>query len=115
MELGNGKDDHEMIATLLLYNESLESLDISHNQISKVRRMFANLLRNRMSNILSIDLSNNAMEIEDFTTLMKVIGEESSFGNLHFKLRLLMIHSNPMRDFDFKIKKYLDEYYKSNK
>ncbi|CDW87576.1 UNKNOWN [Stylonychia lemnae] len=113
MNLGEQVYDYENLSTLLLYNEYLEVLDLSKNKLSNVFKMFTNLVRNRCSNILSINLSDNLIEIEDFTRLMGVLDKESSFGHLHFKLRLLNLHQNPMKDFDFKVQKLLSSYYQS--
>ena len=89
MKLGTNHKYYEDLSTLLLFNEYLEVLDLSKNKIKKIHKMFADLVRNRCSNILSFNLSDNDIEIEDFTMFMKVIERESSYGNLHFKLRLL--------------------------
>ena len=100
--------DHEMVSTLLLYNECLESLDLSFNKLSKLGRVMPSLVRNRCSNLMRLDLSQNEAEIEDFVAMMKSLQPESAFGSLHFKLRLLLLNSNPMMAFDFKIRKILE-------
>ena len=95
----------------MLYNERLESLDLSNNELFKINQIFVNLIRNRSSNLLQINLSDNKIEYEEFSMMMKTVEKESSFGNLHFKLRVLNLMGNPMRDFDFKVQKLLRTYY----
>lgn len=58
-------------------------------------------------------MANNSVEIEDFTNMMTRynIEKETAFGNLHFKLRVLNLSNNPMKDFQFKVDKYLDSFY----
>jgi hypothetical protein len=53
--------------------------------------------------------------MEEFIAMMAKtnLERESSFGNLHFKLRLLNLNFNPLKDFDFKINKILKSYYES--
>ena len=87
----------------LLYNETLELLDLSKNEISKISKPFLDLVRNRSSNLLSISLEENKIEIDEFLEMIKIIETESPFGKLHFKLRILNLVSNPMKDFDMKI------------
>ena len=64
-----------------------------------------NLVRNRNSNVLEMDLSNNMIDIEEFTGMMSKLNmaKESAFGNLHFKLRILNLIENPMKDMEYKI------------
>ena len=60
---------------------------------------------------MHLDLSYNHIEIEEFAAMLKVLSGESHFGNLHFKLRLLNLMGNPMKAFDYKIEKMLDQFY----
>jgi Leucine-rich repeat (LRR) protein len=106
-----------MISNVMLYNESLQSLSLAHNSLTKMSPIMQQLIRNRCSNLLELDLSHNSIEVEEFTTLMTKmnIERESHFGNLHFKLRVLNLSNNPMRDFQFKVDKLMKEYYKPDK
>ena len=72
-----------------------------------------NLVRNRCSNILELNLSHNLIEAEEFSRMMTQLNmeRESSFGNLHFKLRILQLAENPMKQFETKIDKILTAYY----
>jgi Leucine-rich repeat (LRR) protein len=65
--LGIGEDryDIEMIGTILLYNESLQSLDLSHNSISRIAPLMQQLIRNKCSNLLELNLAYNAIEAEE--------------------------------------------------
>lgn len=76
---------------------------MSNNDLFKVNQIFINIVRNRSSNLLELNLSDNKIEIDEFINIMKTIERESSFGNLHFKLRVLNLMQNPMKDFDFKV------------
>ena len=75
-----------------------------------------NLVRNMCSNILELDLTHNLIEYEEFAGMFTKcnIDSDSCFGNLHFKLRILNLFNNPMKDFAFKINKKLKEYHSSN-
>ena len=81
----------------------MEYIDLGSNLLSKVHKIFENLVRNRSSNLLHINMSNNQIEVEDFIMMMKNIEKESSFGNLHFKLRVMNLTYNPLKDFDYKV------------
>ena len=111
MRLGLLPSDSQMISELVLYNETLENFDLSMNELSKVRKIFMELVRNRLSNLMELDLSSNQIDIDEFIALLKIIEVESSFGHLHFKLRFLNLVNNPMKDFDFKVQRKLKEYY----
>jgi hypothetical protein len=68
-----------------------------------------NVVRNRNSNLLELDLSHNLIEIDEFTLMMSKLNmaKESAFGNLHFKLRILNLNENPMKDMEYKVKQKL--------
>jgi len=91
MGLCESSYDLENLCTVLLYNETLVSLSLSHNSISKLTPLMTNLVRNRMSNLLELDLSYNQIDIDEFVGMMAKnnMSKESAFGNLHFKLRIL--------------------------
>jgi len=91
MGLGESSYDLENLCTVLIYNETLVSLSLSHNSISKLTPLMTNLVRNRMSNLLEFDLSYNHIDIDEFVMMMAKnnMSKESAFGNLHFKLRIL--------------------------
>lgn len=82
---------------------------MSNNQISKLQLLMTNLVRNKCSNILEINLSKNAIEAEEFSRMMSQLNmeKEAAFGNIHFKLRILNLSENPMKDFDSKVNKIL--------
>ncbi len=58
---------------MLLFNETLESLDFSYNKLSKMGKIIQNLVRNNNSSLLKLDLSHNKLEIEDFTILLNTL------------------------------------------
>jgi len=91
MGLCESSYDLENLCNVLLYNETLVSLSLSHNSISKLTPLMTNLVRNRMSNLLELDLSYNQIDIDEFVGMMDKnnMSKESAFGNLHFKLRIL--------------------------
>jgi hypothetical protein len=91
MGLGESSYDTDNLCNVLLYNETLVSLSVSHNSISKLTPLMTNLVRNRMSNLLEFDLSHNLIDIDEFVGMMAKnnMSKESAFGNLHFKLRIL--------------------------
>ncbi len=70
-------------------------------------------MRNRFSNILELNLSHNLIEAEEFSRMLTQLNmeKESAFGNLHFKLRILNLTENPMKEFDTKIDKILSTFY----
>ncbi len=72
-----------------------------------------NIVRNKCSNLLQVNLSHNQIESEEFSRMMSQLNmeKESAFGNLHFKLRILNLNDNPMKDFDKKVNKILTDYY----
>jgi Leucine-rich repeat (LRR) protein len=91
MGLGESSYDIENLCNVLLYNETLVTLSVSHNSISKLTPLMTNIVRNRMSNLLEFDLSYNQIDIEEFIGMLAKnnMSKESAFGNLHFKLRML--------------------------
>ena len=72
--------------------------------------MILNLIRNKCSNLLELNFSDNLFEYEEFSSALTKVGleKESQFGNLHFKLRILNLRDNPMKDFYQKVNKLLD-------
>lgn len=57
--VGASSYDIDNLCNVLLYNETLISLSVSHNSITKLTPLMTNLVRNRMSNLLEFDLSFN--------------------------------------------------------
>lgn len=45
--------------------------------------------------------------------MIKILESESTIGNLHFKLRILNLLNNPMKDFDLKLTKRLENFYQN--
>ncbi len=77
LELGEHTNDHELVSIILLYNETLEHLDLSRNNLYKSTKIFQNLTRNRNSNILHLNLSHNKFEIEEFSIIIKLLEKDS--------------------------------------
>lgn len=113
MGVGASNYDTDNLCNVLLYNETLISLSLSHNSISRLTPLMTNLVRNRMSNLMEFDLSFNQIDIDEFVGMMAKnnMSKESAFGNLHFKLRLLNLKENPLQQMEYKVDQKLKEYY----
>lgn len=113
--LGIGEDryDTELLSAILLYNETLQSLDLSSNRISKLTPLMQQLIRNRCSNLLELNLARNEIEAEEMASMLKKLSleRESAFGNLHFKLRLLNLAHNPATQMEAKVARLLEAFY----
>lgn len=83
----------------------------------KPKQLFTNLVRNRNSKVYKLVLSNNDFEMYDFNEMLKIIDEDSVFGDRqHFKLRFLALSNCPnLSPFEFKMKSRLDEFYSRRK
>ena len=111
--IGGDRADYELLSSLLLFNETLQSLSLRHNSISRLTPLLTAIVRNRCSNLLELSLANNAIEAEELVLAFQKtnLERESCFGNLHFKLRILNLCGNPMEDLHFKVKKLLAQFY----
>jgi len=71
------------------------------------------LIRNRCSNLLELNLSRNQIEAEELANMIKKLGleRESAFGNLHFKLRVLNLAHNPASQMEGKVARVLEGFY----
>ena len=59
MDFGDSNQDLQMLSDFFLFNETLEYVDFSHNQIKKLALPIKNLVRNRLSNILTLNFESN--------------------------------------------------------
>lgn len=66
-----------MLSEFFLFNEYIENVDLSHNNIMKVGKSIKNLVRNRSSNIHTLIMDFNEIPIEEFIGMMKEIEMES--------------------------------------
>ena len=107
--IGSSKYDIDNLCNVLLYNETLVSLSVSNNSLTKLVPLMTNLVRNRMSNLLEFDLSHNQIDIDEFVGMITKnnMHRESAFGNLHFKLRILNLKENPLQDMEYKVNQKL--------
>lgn len=77
MQFGKSLKDQNMLSEFFLFNEYIENVDLSHNNIMKVGKSIKNLVRNRSSNIHTLIMDFNEIPIEEFIGMMKEIEMES--------------------------------------
>lgn len=108
----------QLIADIVLYNETLRKLDLSGNKLSRLKPLFENLVRNRNSQIQKLVLSRNDWEVREIGEMHKAMDKESLFGGerQHFQLRLVNLNDCPALDSQqIETKKKLDEFYEKRR
>ena len=86
-----------LLEDLAIYNERIEVLDLSQNQLSRFKGFFKNLQRNWFSKLTKLVLAFNHVslrDLEDFCEIFEV--ESRAFERLLFVLRVVDLRGNPL-------------------
>jgi hypothetical protein len=87
----------ELLETFALYNEKLEDIDFSDNQLSRLKGFFRNLNRNWFSKLTRLSLARNQLIMRDLTDFIEIFERDSRvFDRLLFVLRFLHLEGNPL-------------------
>jgi hypothetical protein len=79
-----------MLNSLIIYNEKIEVLDLSHNRLSGFNAFFKNLNRNWLSKLSQLILKDNLVSYQDLKDFCDIFERESRpFDRLLFVLRFL--------------------------
>ena len=111
--LGNDCDARMGLATVVLYHDSLVSLNLKNNNLIKLKPLIENLVRNGNSNILKLNLSQNSYDEFDFSELLRLIDMDSVFGKRqYFKLRYVCLSNcKKLAPIEAKLQEKLDSFY----
>ena len=114
MNLGKDGDTRSMVADIFLYNENLNKINLSGNNLFKLKIMFKNISRNYNLNLSKLILSRNDFDMFDFRDMIEILEPYTKFGEKqYFKLRYISLSSCPnLWPFENKMKEKLDEFYK---
>ena len=74
---GVPKTQEQLLADILLHNESLVKVDLSGNKLTRLKPLFENLSLNQNNQIQKLVLSRNDCGIEDVNEMLEILEHDS--------------------------------------
>ena len=62
-----------LISMLIIYNETLEEIDFSSNNLCGLKSVWENMSRNWFSKLTKFNLSNNKISLKDLADYLEII------------------------------------------
>lgn len=107
-----------MLESLVVYNEVIEELDLSNNQLSSLSGFYRSLSRNWLSQLSILNLSGNQLTHADLKDFLDIFEQGTrAFDRLLMVLRVLNIEKNPLNKLNPAVQKesvqeLLENFYK---